>query len=316
MVGSQRARGARGGGGLRFTARRWRALGLRQVLGWWRGLSWCSGVSLRSGLSLRPGLSLHSVVSLMLLVLSLMSWGSSAQAAVDLSARMAGVRLTVAVDPKNAPFAFLMDNVGHPQGYDIDIVQELQQRLGFELSEGRYYPMEENHAFEFLQRDKVDLFIGGITMRENLAQKYDVTRSVYSSGFSIMYAPSHFAIKSAGQLKQKKVGVKRDSPASDYIKGVMSAQPIPFDNIMLAYYQLSVGKLDAVVAERPAILYFAHTMPTFNLKVTDDVFDRCDGEFVFYLKKDSPYTAYINAALTQMEADGTTYKLRKKWIGE
>ena len=45
-------------------------------------------------------------------------------------------------------------------------------------------------------------------------------------------------------------------------------------------------------------------------------FDRYNGEFVFYLKKGSPYTALINAALTQMEADGTTYRLRKKWMGE
>ena len=250
------------------------------------------------------------------LMVGLSLWSGVVAAAVDLSSRMAGVNLTVAVDPKNAPFAFIYDDVSHPQGYDIDVVVELQRRLGFALNEGRFYPMDEGHAFRLLQNDTVDLFVGGLTQREALISHYDVTRPVYSSGLSIMYAPDHFALKSASELKQRKVGVKRDSPALDYVTGVMNASPVMFDNVMLAYYQLSVGLLDAVVAERPNMLYFAHTVPTFNLKVTEDVFDRYNGEFVFYLKKGSPYTALINAALTQMEADGTTYRLRKKWIGE
>ena len=143
-----------------------------------------------------------------------------------------------------------------------------------------------------------------------------MTRSVYSSGFSIMLAPQHFDITCAGDLKKRKVGVKRASSVGDYVKSVMNATPVPFDNMMLAYYELSVGELDAVVAERPNIMFFARTAPSFNLRVTEDVFDRYNGEFVFYLKKGSPYTALINAALTQMEADGTTYRLRKKWMGE
>lgn len=241
---------------------------------------------------------------------------ANAQAAVDLSSRMAGVHLKVAVDPKNAPFAFIYENVGHPQGFDIDVITELQRRLGFDLTEGRFYPMDESHAFNYLQSDQVDLLIGGITQREELATQYDVTRSVYSSGLSIMLAPKHFDVTCAGDLKQHKVGVKRNSTASDYVKSVMNATPVPFDNIMMAYYKLSVGELDAVVAERPNIMYFARTAPSFNLRVTEDVFDRYNGEFVFYLKKGSPYTALINAALTQMEADGTTYRLRKKWMND
>lgn len=241
---------------------------------------------------------------------------SGAQAAVDLSTRMAGVNLTVAVEPKNAPFAFIYDNVSHPQGFDIDVVTELQRRLGFTLNEGRFYPMDENHGFDYLQSEQVDVLIGGITQREDLAAHFDMTRSVYSSGFSIMLAPQHFDITCAGDLKQRKVGVKRASPVGDYVKSVMNATPVPFDNMIMAYYELSVGELDAVVAERPNIMFFARTAPSFNLRVTEDVFDRYNGEFVFYLKKGSPYTALINAALTQMEADGTTYRLRKKWMGE
>lgn len=241
---------------------------------------------------------------------------SGAQAAVDLSSRMQGVHLTVAVDPKNAPFAFLYENVGHPMGFDIDVMTELQRRLGFDLTEGRFFPMDEGHALDYLQNEQVDLLIGGLTQREELSAKYDVTRSVYSSGLSIMLAPQHFDVTCAGDLKQHKVGVKRNSTAGDYVKSVMNANPVPFDNMMMAYYELSVGELDAVVAERPNIMYFARTAPSFNLRVTEDVFDRYNGEFVFYLKKDSPYTALINAALTQMEADGTTYRLRKKWMGE
>ena len=83
----------------------------------------------------------------------------------------------------------------------------------------------------------------------------------------------------------------------------------------MAFYELAKGKIDAVVADRPSLIYFAKTMPIFHLAVSDDIFDIYSGQFVIYLQKNSPYTEILNKTLNNLEADGTLYKLKEKAWG-
>lgn len=227
-----------------------------------------------------------------------------------------GVTLKVVVETNNAPFAFLESSAARPVGFDIDVLYELQRLLGFELEENRFYPLSTAAGYDLLELKEADLLIGGIVLNEQRNTKADPTNIVFSSGLSYIYSKKNKVINSPSSLKGAKVGVKPDSPAEYYVKSVLGSETVLFSNSVMAFYDLVCGKIDAVVADRPSLVYFSRTMPVFDLSVSDAVFDIYSGQFVFYLQKDSPYKEVFNKALKALEANGTMYKLRKKWMSE
>ena len=227
-----------------------------------------------------------------------------------------GVKLKIMVETNNAPFAFLEGNFARPIGYDIDVVYALQRRLSFDLEENRFFPTSTENGFKMLELKEADILIGGITYDEKRLNKSEASKVIFSSGLSYIYSPNTKKIDSLVSLKGSLVGVKPNSPAEDYVNRVLGGKTILFHNSVLAFYELAQGKIDAVVADRPSLIYFAKTMPIFHLAVSDDIFDIYSGQFVIYLQKNSPYTEIINKTLNSLEADGTLYKLRKKWFSE
>ena len=227
-----------------------------------------------------------------------------------------GVKLKIMVETNNAPFAFLEGNFARPIGYDIDVVYALQRRLSFDLEENRFFPTSTENGFKMLELKEADILIGGITYDEKRLNKSEASKVIFSSGLSYIYSPNTKKIDSLASLKGSLVGVKPNSPAEYYVNRVLGGKAILFHNSVMAFYELAQGKIDAVVADRPSLIYFAKTMPIFHLTVSDDIFDIYSGQFVIYLQKNSPYTEILNKTLNSLEADGTLYKLRKKWFSE
>lgn len=227
-----------------------------------------------------------------------------------------GITLKIVVETNNAPFAFLEGSASRPSGFDIDVIYALQRLLGFELEENRFYPLSTDVGFDLLDKKEADLLIGGIVLNDKRNERFDPTNIVFSSGLSYIYSKTHKEIKSPGALKGANVGVKPNSPAEYYVKSVLGGNTVLCSNSVMAFYNLVCGRLDAVVADRPSLVYFARTMPVFDLSVSDAVFDIYSGQFVFYMQKNSPYTKAFNLALKALESNGTMYKLRKKWMTE
>ena len=227
---------------------------------------------------------------------------------------MNGVRLKVLVEPQSAPFAILHDNVAHPVGFDIDVMYDLQRRLGFQLVENRFFPVDVRQGFDMLYAHDADMLIGGLVASDKHAKNTQVTDVIYSSGLSIIYSNKHAAVESPSDISENtKIGVKHSSSAEEYIRGVTKANPKVYNNIIMAYYEVSTGEIDAVVADRPSLKYFEKLIPVADLKVSESIFDVQSGQIVFYLSKHFEYKDVINKALKDMQTDGTIYRLRKKW---
>lgn len=231
----------------------------------------------------------------------------------DLNA-LENIKLEVVVETNNAPFAFLQHAMNRPVGFDVDVVYELQRRLGFELKENRFFPVDTETGFSMLKNYSADLLIGGVVLNDSTRNDVAHTRVIYSSGFSIMAPKNRINNISPSNLKGARIGVKPNSPANYYVKKVLEGDPVEFTNSIRGFYQLTLGSIDAFVAERSSLLFFANSMPAFDLMVTDDVFDIQNGQFVFYMQKDSPYLDVFNRAISAMESDGTMYRLREKWL--
>ena len=226
---------------------------------------------------------------------------------------MEHVNLDVYVYPSGAPLGYIESDVTKPQGFDIDIVYELQRRLFFTLEENRIFPLQFDAAFQRLEEGSADLVVGGISFTQARAEKYDFTPIYFRSCLAVVYSKRHHPeIKSAQDLKGLKVGFQRGTTAADFIDAT-GGQGVPFDNTILALFQVSDGKLDALIYDRPPMAEFVRTMPNLDLAVTNDVFGEAACEFAFVMPKNYKYTRIINQTMQSMMDDGTIDALLKKW---
>ena len=223
------------------------------------------------------------------------------------------VTLDVFVNPVGAPMGFIEDSVNRPQGIDVDIVYELQRRLLFTLRENRIFPLARDAAFQRLEHGTADLVVGGISYTKERAKKYDFTPIYFRSCLAVVYSKRHHPeIKSAQDLKGLKVGFQRGTTAADFIDAT-GGQGVPFDNTILALFQVSDGKLDALIYDRPPMAEFVRTMPNLDLAVANDVFGEAACEFAFAMPKDSRYGFLIKDTMNTMLQDGTIDAILEKW---
>ncbi|MBO8416780.1 MAG: amino acid ABC transporter substrate-binding protein [Proteobacteria bacterium] len=235
----------------------------------------------------------------------------SAQADGELS----GVSLRVYLDPVNCPFAFFTDNVVKPVGLDADIIYELQKRLGFHLQDERIYPLMRGDQFELLRRGEADIIGGGMSATEDRAKFMDFSPIYFDTGMAVLYSKKlNPGIRSYQDLEGKTVMVPADSSAEVFARENLPNSKIEIShNITLSYFAVAYGKVDAVIYDRPILTYFADTMPSLNLAVTDETLARNESQYTFGLQPGSPYNRYFMQAFNAIKEDGTLDKLKAKW---
>ena len=226
---------------------------------------------------------------------------------------MENVTLTVFVNPTGAPQGFLETDLTHPQGIDVDIIYELQRRLLFNLRENRIFPLQRAEAFARLQNGTADIVIGGISRTPEREKRYDFTPVFFSSGMTLVYSKvSHHEIKTLDDVKGLRVGFERGSVVEDFARHI-GANVEPFDNFILALFEVANGDLDALIYDRPPAVDFVREVPSVNLAVIDQTFAEETGQFAFIMPKDYKYTAIINATIEEMMRDGTIEAILKRW---
>ena len=251
----------------------------------------------------------HGLIALLLASSALFA-SAPAQAAGELE----HATLTVVVSPLGAPQAFLKDSIIHPHGIDIDVIYEMQRRLGFKLKEDRIYAQEREDAFRRIRTGKADIFIGGISKTAERQKIYDFTPVYYASCLGMLYNPVRNPdVKDASDMKGLRVGVSLGSTSADYVKR-MGGTPVPYTNSTLAYFQVYTGELDGVFFDRPPLAGFVNDMKFKEFAVTPEgPIGRADSQYAMVLTKDSPYTAIISKTLTDIIHDGTMQLILEKW---
>ena len=251
----------------------------------------------------------HGLIALVMTSSTLFA-SANAQAAGELE----HATLTVVVSPLGSPQAFLKDSIIHPYGIDIDVIYELQKRLGFKLSENRIYAQEREDSFRRIQAGTADIFIGGISRTAAREKIYDFTPVYYASCLGMLYNPVRNPdVKDASDMKGLRVGVSLGSTSADYVKR-MGGTPVPYTNSTLAYFQVYTGELDGVFFDRPPLAGFVNDMKFKEFAVTPEgPIGRADSQYAMVLTKNSPYTEVISRTLTEMLNDGTVDRILKKW---
>jgi ABC-type amino acid transport substrate-binding protein len=219
-------------------------------------------------------------------------------------------KITVASNIAYPPFEF--SPKGRPKGFDIDLMNEIAKRAGFEV---RYENVQFDSILRGLDADLFDASISAMSITTERERQLDFSDPYFNADQALL-VDSGSKIKSIDDLSDATVGVQ--SGSTGQLKGEdldddgQIGEVKTYRTIGEAFSDLRAGKIDGVIYDLSAV----HKKLTENEGKLRYVESIPTGEqYGIAFPKDSPLVEPVNQALAEMKEDGTYEKLYKKWIG-
>ncbi|GED22672.1 transporter substrate-binding domain-containing protein [Halomonas halmophila] len=220
--------------------------------------------------------------------------------------------LNVATDPSFVPFEMMDQETGEMVGFDMDIIQEVSERAGFDYN---LKTMAFNGIIPAVQTGNVDIAIAGITITDERAEVVDFSDPYYDSGLKLLVNADDDSIKTVEDLEGKSVGTKIGSTSYNYLQENLgdSADITPYPGTSDMYMALLGGSVDAVFYDAPNVGYFSQTKGEGKVKTVGPLYE--GQQYGLAIVEGSKWVEPINKALASMKKDGTYDEIHDKWFG-
>src|SRR5215216_4062104 len=154
-----------------------------------------------------------------------------------------GGKITVASNIAYPPFE--SSPKGEPRGFDIDLMNEIGKRAGFEVE---YENVRFDTILRGLDTDLFDAAISAMTITEEREQQIDFSDPYFNADQSLL-VPSDSEIKSTEDLADATVGVQLGTTGADQADEFQSEGTVgevrTFDTIEDTFAALENGQVDA-----------------------------------------------------------------------
>ena len=136
----------------------------------------------------------------------------------ETAARAAGLEdsYTVATDTSFVPFEFQEEEGGEYVGFDIDIIYEIADRVGFEIE---LETTNFDGIIPGIQTGTFDIAIAGMTITEERRAAVDFTSPYYKSGLRIGVPAGDDTITSIDDLEGKTIATRLGSTSAELHRG-------------------------------------------------------------------------------------------------
>lgn len=224
------------------------------------------------------------------------------------SALAADKVLKVATNVAFPPYEYYEDEKA--VGIDVDIVQAICDKLGYEME---LSDMEFGSIITAVAAGKVDVGFGAITITEERAKSVNFTTS-YSTGIQSIIVKEDSPITGVEDLEAKgiKIGVQQDTTGDIYATDQFGEDHMArFNKGADAVQALITGKVNCVIIDNsPAETFVAQNK---GLKILPTAY--AEEAYGFELNKDATelYEEF-NGALEELLKDGTVQKIIDKYI--
>ncbi|MEW5988036.1 MAG: transporter substrate-binding domain-containing protein [Chloroflexota bacterium] len=229
---------------------------------------------------------------------------------------LGGKEIRIAVENAYNPFNFIDAATGEAVGYDYDIFEELCARLNctpvfVETSwDAMVAVMGGQGNF-----DTFDVGADGITITEERAQHVDFSNPYIQLSQVMLVRIGEDRFASAEELAANAellVGTQPGTTNYDTAVEVVGEERIrAFDQFGLAVQALINGDVDAVIMDNVAGLGYVGANPD-KVEIIGEPLTSEELGFIF--PKGSELRDQVNAALAEMDADGTLDALFEKWF--
>jgi ABC-type amino acid transport substrate-binding protein len=219
-------------------------------------------------------------------------------------------KITVASNIAYPPFEF--SPKGKPKGFDIDLMNEIAKRAGFEVE---YENVQFDSILRGLDADLFDAAISAMSITTEREKQMDFSDPYFNADQALLVG-SDSKIKAVDDLSDATVGVQAGSTGQlkgeDLHDDGQVAEVRPYRTIGEAFADLRTGEIEGVIYDLSA----AHKKVTENEGEIRYVESIPTGEqYGIALPKDSLLVEPVNQALEDIKNDGTYEELYEKWIG-
>jgi glutamine transport system substrate-binding protein len=233
--------------------------------------------------------------------------GSASAAMADLPT------VNVATDPSFVPFEMMDPETGEMIGFDMDIINEVAERAGFEIN---LTTMEFAGIIPAVQTGSQEIAIAGTTITAERAEIVDFSDPYYDSGLQIIVRTDNDDVESIEDLAGLSIATRIGSTSYDFLQEELGddADITPYPAMSDMYMALLGRNVDAVFYDAPNVSYFAQTRGEGRTKVVGPLYEGQQYGIVFH--KGSQWVEPTNEALAAMKEDGTYDEIYAKWFGE
>ena len=224
------------------------------------------------------------------------------------SALAADKVLKVATNVAFPPYEYYEDE--KVVGIDVDIVQAICDKLGYEME---LSDMEFGSIITAVAAGKVDVGFGAITITEERAKSVNFTTS-YSTGIQSIIVKEDSPITGVEDLEAKgiKIGVQQDTTGDIYATDQFGEDHMArFNKGADAVQALITGKVNCVIIDNsPAETFVAQNK---GLKILPTVYAEEEYGFEMSYDNEALYNE-VNGALEELLKDGTVEKIVGNYI--
>lgn len=233
----------------------------------------------------------------------------------DIEDALDGVTLSVGTSGLFGPFSYYDEDGKTLIGYDLDLIADLQEILGFEIKDGGVQAMDYSALTTSLAEGKLDLGAAALCATDERKEVMNFSEIYCDSGQVVMVnTDDDKGIESVDDLSGKTVAVEKGTASHTYATKNLSDTTLEVhDTITTAYESLEQGKVDAVIQDGPGAAFYIKTTPDTKLKVVGDEFNQGQAPYCVAISKDCEYYDEINAAVKYLIQNGTTDELYQKW---
>ncbi|OAI44445.1 hypothetical protein AYO38_09690 [bacterium SCGC AG-212-C10] len=200
------------------------------------------------------------------------------------------------------------------EGFDADMAREIAKALGLKEDQVEFVESISANRIPYLQEDKVDLVIATMTINAMRKEQIEFSRPYYQAGQSILVKKDNSTIKSVDDLNGKNVCSVSGSTSETNVKTkAPQANLLSLANYSACVSSLKDGRVDAVSTDDIILAGFAASDTSIKL---------VGGQFttepygIGMKKGKTDMTAFVDATLAKMFADGTWDKLYDKHLGK
>ncbi|MGM0152679.1 polar amino acid transport system substrate-binding protein [Enterococcus sp. AZ178] len=233
---------------------------------------------------------------------------SSASGSADkqLEAIKAAGVLNVATSADFAPFEFhaLIDGKDTIVGADIDMVNEIADRLGVEVN---ILDLDFNAVLTALQQGKADIAVSGISATDERKQTFDFTDNYFTPEQKLVVNKNNeSAFDSIESLSGKKVGAQKGSIQEMIVQDQLAdSQLVSIAKVPNLVNELKQGSIDGLVLE--SAVAESYVAQNDDLVITDVALEASEGDsYAIALPKGSTeLQEELNSILKELIEDGT-----------
>jgi polar amino acid transport system substrate-binding protein len=245
------------------------------------------------------------MITAIVLILSLMACASNGTGG-------SGKKILIASDATYSPMEYMdKDKI---TGFDIEFLAEVMKEAGisYEVKNITWDTLLESVK----QGTEYKAGISSITITDDRKQSYDFSIPYFES-INMILVKEDSPVKSADDLKGKKVAVQGGTTADDLMTKVMgtgNSSLKKFDSNAVALLEMEKGGVEAVVADIAVVREYVKIHPDKKLKSVADTKNFVPEYYGIAFPKGSDLKAKVDPAIKKLIDNGSYAKLFKKWF--